>query len=325
MQTDPRPKVLLFGAGGVGTVYLYLLSKVSSITAVCRSNYDIVKKDGFIINSSLFGQNIHFTPDVVRDCSEAASLDPRPFDFIIVCSKATPATIPRLIAPAVTPGCTTIALIQNGIGIEDEYIEAFPANPLVSCVVYLPATQRPLGVIKHGEIERLEIGSYPSSASSEHAKAFAELFASAGATAELYEDVQSMRWFKLLANASWNPLCALTQCTDAEFMESSSPATGLVFDIMLEVCDIAKAYGYTISRHEAEHQLGRAKARIYHKSGVEPSMLQDVRSGRKLEVEAIVGNAVRMGKAKGVKCEKLEMLYVLATALDSQVRRDVER
>ncbi|KAF2195804.1 2-dehydropantoate 2-reductase [Zopfia rhizophila CBS 207.26] len=319
MASDIRPKILLFGAGSVGTVYLYLLSKVSSITAVCRSNYDTVRKNGFIINSSLFGQGIHFIPNAVRDCAEAASADSKPFDYIVVCSKVIPGTIPQLIAPAITPGHTIIVLIQNGIGIEDEYATAFPTNPIISCVVYLPATQRPAGVIRHGEIERLELGAYPSNAPSAPARVFTELIRAAGATAELYDDVQAKRWFKLLANASWNPICALTLCTDAEFMVSSSLATDLALEIMLEVCAIAEAYGYTISREEAEYQLGRAKARIYHKNGVEPSMLQDVRGGRKMEVEAIVGNAVRMGKEKEVAAPKLEMLYVLATALDSQM------
>jgi len=237
---------------------------------------------------------------------------------VLVCSKAIPGTIPNIIRPAVTPGHTTIVLIQNGVGIEEEYAAAFPSNPIVSCVVYLPATQRPAGVITHGEVERLEIGSYPSSASSQHAEAFAKLIQDAGATAELYDDVQLKRWFKLVVNASWNPLCALTLCTDVEFMESSSLATSLAFDIMLEVCAIANAYGYTISREEAEFQLGRAKARIETRKGIEPSMLQDVRDGRKMEVEAIIGNAVRLGKEKGVKCEKLELIYVLAAALDSK-------
>jgi 2-dehydropantoate 2-reductase len=337
-MADRKPKILLFGAGSVGTVsdlvtsmlrcletalipsqvYLYLLSKVASVTAVCRSNYDVVKQEGFRINSSLFGDNLHFRPHVVRDCAKAAIADDQPFDYILVCSKAIPGAIPKLIEPAVTPGHTVVVLIQNGIGIEEEYAAAFPDNPIVSCVVYLPATQRPAGFIKHGEVERLEIGSFPSSAVSEHAEAFAKLVKVAGATAEVYEDVQLKRWFKLVVNASWNPLCALTLCTDVEFMESSEPATSLAFNIMLEVCNIAKAYGYVISREEAEYQLGRAKARIATKKGVEPSMLQDVKEGRRMEVEAILGNTVKMGKDKGVTCEKLEMLYVLATALDSR-------
>lgn len=321
MASDSRPNVLLFGAGSVGAVYLYLLSKVASATAVCRSNYEAVKKNGFVINSSHFGQNIHFMPRVVRNCTEAADVDGAPYDYIVVCSKAIPGKTPGVIKPAVTPGRTVIVLIQNGIGTEDEYVQAFPTNPIVSCVVYLPATQRPAGVIKHGEVERLEIGNYPSSTGSEHAGKFASLIQSAGATADLYEDVQLKRWYKLIVNASWNPICALTLSTDVDFMQSSSSATELVHSLMLEVRDIAETYGHVISQEEVDYQLGRAKARIANNTGVEPSMLQDAKEGRRMEVEAIIGNAVRMGKAKGISCSKLEMLYILAAALDSQIGR----
>jgi 2-dehydropantoate 2-reductase len=322
MGSNETPNVLLFGAGSVGAVYLYLLSKVASVTAVCRSNYEVVKENGFVVNSSIFGQNLHFTPKVVQTCTEAAlSTNGRPFDYILVCSKAMPGTIPELIKPAVTPGHTAIVLIQNGIAIEEEYGQAFPNNTIVSCVVYMPATQRPAGVITHGEIELLELGTYPASRQSEHAANLAALLKSAGATVKLYEDIQKQRWLKLIINAPWNPLCAITMCTDVELMRSSPHATALVRDIMLEVAGIAAAHGHPISYELVDFQLGRAQARIPTNTGVEPSMLQDAKDGRRMEVEAIVGNTVRMGKEREVPCPKLEMLYVLATALDSHIKR----
>jgi 2-dehydropantoate 2-reductase len=321
MSSESQPRILLFGAGSVGTVYLYLLSKVASTTAVCRSNYEVAKKDGFTINSSIFGQNLHFKPNVVRDCEEAASQSSEPFDYIIVCSKAIPDTVPKLIAPAVTPGHTAIVLIQNGVGIEEEYLRAYPDNSIISAVVYLPATQRPAGVIRHGEVEQLQVGAYPSSAERTHAKNFTELVTSAGATAEFYDDVQQKRWFKLLVNASWNPICALALSKDTDVLTASEEANGVVLAVMLEIRDIAAAHGYEITLEEVNVQLGRAQARIPNKSGIEPSMLQDVQSDRRIEVEAIVGNPVRMGKEKGVACVRLEMLYILAKALDIQIGR----
>lgn len=321
VEERSQPRVLLFGAGSVGTVYLWLLSKVASTTAVCRSNYQVAKEEGFIINSSIFGQGIHFKPRVVRDCEEAAPKGSEPYDYILVCSKAIPATIPKLISAAVAPSYTAIVLVQNGVGIEEEYRAAFPANPIISAVVYLPATQRPAGVIKHGEVEKLQVGSYPSSAPNQHAEAFAKLLQSAGGTAEFYEEIQPKRWFKLLVNASWNPICALTLSKDTDVLTSSEEATAVVLAAMLEIQDIAAAYGYTITREQVDFQLGRATARIPINAGIEPSMLQDVQSGRRIEVEAIVGNAVRMGKEKGVACVRLEMLYVLAKALDVHIGR----
>jgi 2-dehydropantoate 2-reductase len=322
MASDVRPKVLLFGAGSVGAVYLWLLSKVADTTAVCRSNYDIVSKDGFIINSSLFGQGIQFKPQVVRNCEEAASVAAGvPYDYIVVCSKAIPGLIPKLIAPALTPGKTAIVLIQNGVGIEQEYLDAFENTPIVSAVVYLPATQRPSGVIKHGEIENLQLGTFPSSASQEPAQHFAELVRAAGGTATAFEDVQMKRWSKLLVNASWNPICALTLSRDTDVLGSCDETSGVLLAVMTEIRDIADAYGYTITKEEVVHQLGRAQARIPINAGIEPSMLQDVQSSRRIEVEAIVGNAVRMGKAKGIRCDRLELLYVLAKTLDLQIGR----
>jgi 2-dehydropantoate 2-reductase len=322
MASEVRPKVLLFGAGSVGAVYLWLLSKVADTTAVCRSNYEVVRKDGFILNSSIFGQGIRFKPKVVRDCDEAASdAQGMPYDYIVVCSKAIPGLVPNLIAPAVTPGKTTIVLIQNGVGIEQEYADAFANTSIVSAVVYLPAAQRPSGVINHGEVEKLQIGAFPSSKSSERAKGFTELVKSAGGTAESYDDIQPKRWFKLLVNASWNPICALTLSKDTDVLESCSEASSVLLAVMMEICDIANAHGYTMTKEEVEYQLGRAQARIPIKAGIEPSMLQDVQSGRRIEVEAIVGNAVRMGKAKGVRCDRLEMLYVLAKTLDLHIGR----
>jgi 2-dehydropantoate 2-reductase len=321
MSSNAPPRILLFGAGSVGTVYLWLLSRVASTTAVCRSNYDVVKKDGFIINSSIFGQDIYFKPDVVHNCEEAASQSSKPYDYIIVCSKAIPG-MAKLIGSAVTPEHTAVVLVQNGVGIEEEYAQAYPSNPIISTVVYLPATQRPAGVIKHGEVEKLQVGAYPSSATSIHAKSFTELVTSAGGTAEWYEDVQLKRWSKLLVNASWNPICALTLSKDTDVLTASDEATGVLLAVMLEIRDIAAAHGHEITREEVEIQLGRAQARIPKNAGIEPSMLQDVHAGRRIEVEAIVGNPVRMAKEKGVACVRLEMLYVLAKALDLQIGRN---
>lgn len=320
MASETQPRILIFGAGSVGTIYLWLLSKVAHTTAVCRSNYEVVKRDGFIINSSIFGQNIHFKPRVVRDCEEAAvEASGKPYDYIVVCSKAIPGTVPKCISPAVTPGVTSIVLIQNGVGIEQEYVDSFKSNSIISAVVYLPVSQKPVGTITHGEVEKLQLGSYPTHSPSDSAKDFANLIKAAGGTAEFHEDVQTKRWFKLLVNASWNPICALTLSKDTAVLESCPEAPQVLLAVMMEIRDIAAAYGHSITKEEVEYQLGRAQARVPIAAGIEPSMLQDVQSGRRIEVEAIVGNAVRMGKEKGVRCDRLELLYVLAKTLDYHI------
>ena len=128
-------KALIFGAGAVGCLYGYILDRAgASVTAVCRTNYDAVRKNGISIRSKIWG-DVHYTPTVVKTVSEANEA----YDFILVCSKAFPGTA-KMIRNAVTER-TAIVLAQNGIGIEDEYSELFPNNTIISGVVWLPVTQ----------------------------------------------------------------------------------------------------------------------------------------------------------------------------------------
>lgn len=128
-------KALIFGAGGVGCIYGYILDRGGAeVTAVCRTNYDAAKANGITIRSKVWG-NVHYRPAVVRAVTEAGG----PFNFILVCSKAFPGTS-KMIEGAVSEE-TAIVLAQNGIGIEDEYAELFPNNTIISGVVWLPTTQ----------------------------------------------------------------------------------------------------------------------------------------------------------------------------------------
>ncbi|KAJ9625819.1 hypothetical protein H2203_004582 [Taxawa tesnikishii (nom. ined.)] len=317
-----KTKVLLFGAGAVGTIYVYLLQRAGcDVTAVCRSNYDAARANGFHIDSKKYGNGIHIQPRVVQTPQEAERDD---FDYVIVSAKAFPGNEPStasLLRPVVGK-TTAIVLIQNGIGIEEEYRQMYPQNCILSCVVYLPTTQTSPGHVNMGDIEWLEIGTYPASSDKserQQADVLKDLLIAGGGTAEVFDDIQPKRWSKLLVNAPWNPICALTRCRDVAFMASSPVAKQYVKDVMMEVVHVAQAVGYAeINEEMAEMQLGRATARIGTK-GVEPSMMADALNGRRMEVEAIVGNVVRMGQEKGLAVPKLEGLYVLLKALDASM------
>ena len=319
------PKILLHGSGAIGTIYVYLLHKEGfDVTAVCRSNYSAAKKDGFLIDSDRYGKGIHIHPKVVQSPAEAA--EDGPVDYIIVSTKALPDTeTSKVIEPAVTKGRTTIALIQNGIGIEDEYSERFPDNPLLSCVVYLPATQISPGHIQMGTFESLEVGAFPAFAYQarpeikDAADKFMEILRTAGSKATWCDDVQEKRWNKLLLNAPWNPISALTLSLDVAFLSSSRAADKAIYDVMLEVVAISQALGYTsITAEVATEQLKRAKDRIGTK-GIEPSMLVDVLNARRMEVETILGNPVKIAKGLGIEVPRMELLYGLSKALDEAI------
>ncbi|KAI1282273.1 2-dehydropantoate 2-reductase [Xylaria sp. FL0933] len=327
------PRILIFGAGSIGAVYTLLLSRAtpeSNITAICRSNYEAASQGGFTINSTILGQGLSVRPQVARSVSEAVAQSPLPFDYIIVTAKAIPTTpsIAELIRPAVTPGTTAVVLIQNGIGIEEEYARLYAGDdvPILSTVVYLPATQTAPAVISHRELEHLHVGTYPASGVPEThkraAQAFVDLLKAAGATSTLHDDIQGQRWGKLLVNASWNPICALTRLRDGQFVESGrkegeeNEAFIFVRDVMREIASVAQACGYgDVDDKLIDFQLSRMTARGL--PGIQPSMMADALDGRSLEADAIVGNAVKIAREKGVNVPLLRTLYLLAQGLSA--------
>ncbi|SMQ49972.1 unnamed protein product [Zymoseptoria tritici ST99CH_3D7] len=326
------PKVLVHGSGAIGSIYAYLLLKAGcEVAAVCRSNYQVAKKAGFHISSALYGNDIHIQPTVVRSPDEAASTR-QTFDYVLVCCKALPEThTAEIIAPVIVDGQTAIVLIQNGIDIEKEYNDRFPNNTLVSCVAYLPVTQTSPGHISMGNMEKLEVGLCPSSDHEKleargSAERLVELLRSAGGNAAYHDNIQERRWQKLLLNASWNPMCALTMSRDVALLASTATtedpdfAEDTVRAVMNEVVEISQALGYTsVNREAAVRVMQIAKARVGGQ-GIEPSMLVDALEQRRMEVEVILGNPTRTARRLGIAVPRLELLYMLSKALDEANR-----
>lgn len=60
-MAQQRARVLIVGTGGVGTMSAYALEQggKAEVTAVMRSNYDAVKKNGVRIDSVQYGNGIN--------------------------------------------------------------------------------------------------------------------------------------------------------------------------------------------------------------------------------------------------------------------------
>lgn len=330
-DSEPKAKILLLGPGSIGAVYLFQLQQAGAhVTAVCRSNYDVVSQHGFQLTSLRYGDQQYKPHRTVRSIDEC---DDETFDFVLICTKSFPGAQPSLadiLAPALTnrPN-TAIVLAQNGINIEQDLATAYPANPLLSGIVYCPAVQTAPGHIAYREmLNLLELGTFPADAPAPHKAAadrFAQLMRAGGGGAAHHADIQVARWSKLLMNAAWNPICALSLCTDGGFLQTSTPyAHELAWGIMLEVVALAGAVGVEgVTEAVAREKMAIAVKRAETGTGREMSMLQDVRLGRDFEVEAIVGNAVRLGREKGVGMVRLETVYALLKA--RQVALEAQR
>ncbi|KAF5616473.1 2-dehydropantoate 2-reductase [Fusarium tjaetaba] len=317
-------RVLIFGTGNIGILYSYVLWRAgASVVCICRSNYEDAKENGFTIWSTVIGDRT-FRPQIVSSIEDAIATSEKPFDYLLVCTKAFPNSNPSpaiLVASVVkhSPD-VAVVLIQNGIGIEQPYRDLFPNTCIISGVTYSPTTQvSPTGIC-HTESLRLCIGSFSAQSPLEDdtsiIASLADLLKAGGASVEVHPSIQIERWKKLVANAAWNPICALSQCRDVQFLSTSPVAMDCAQGVMREVVAVGNAVLGPGSLDEAviEHQLKRTAARKW--PGVEPSMMADILSGKQAEVAVIVGEVVELARKRGVSAPRLETLYSLIAALN---------
>ncbi len=294
-------KVLIIGAGAIGGFYGALLAKAGAeVAVVCRSDYDHVKQQGFIIESQTLG-TWTFTPShVLKSAAEYQDTA----DYVLLCTKVIP-SVDRvaLIRPAVTAN-TAIVFIQNGVEIEQEIVDAFPDNEIISGLAYICSHKTKPGKILHQAYGRLALGSLPSSVSHKTAR-LCELFEHAGIECNAADNIVTERWKKCVWNAPFNPLSVLSGGLSTLDILKSQEA--FVRCIMQEICLIAEAVGHRLPDNIIDVNIAITYSILPYKT----SMLLDYENGRLMETEVILGNALRAGKRAGLNIPYLESVYAL--------------
>lgn len=298
--------VLVVGAGAIGGYYGGRLAQAGArVSVVARSDYPVVAEEGIRIESP--AGDFLFRPDrVVRSASAFGGFP----DVILVGLKVlNEIRTPDLIRDAVGPK-TAVLLIQNGVDIEPPVAEAFPKNEILSGLAFICVHRTAPGKVLHQDYGRLVLGRYPGGPS-ETAQRLAEMFRRAGVPCEVTEDVVTARWQKLVWNAPFNPMSVLCGGASTQHMLAHEETTGLVRAVMEEVCAVAAATGHALPADVVDRMIADTRKMTPYKT----SMLLDFEAGRPMEVEAILGNAVRIARRLQVAVPHMETLYALLSGL----------
>jgi 2-dehydropantoate 2-reductase len=319
-------QVLIIGGGGVGTMAAYALETggKASVTMALRSNFAAVQQNGFTIDSIQHGHDIkNWRPShLINSVPDVKNSNTPAYDYIIAATKNVPdvkPTVVDIIEPAVTPGKTTILLLQNGLNIDKPLFARFPDNVVLSGVSLISATETSHGVIRHDDTDDCKVGLFPNPATQftttvaeTSARTLIEAYNASGKVTWSYDsDVSFTRWRKLLYNSSFNSVSALLSGLDTPRMRMSEfVIDDLILPIMYEIRSVAKAAG-VILPDGIEQKIVRTDPTD---TAFVPSMGQDAAKGNFMEVEVIVGEPMREGRRLRVPVPKLEAMYGLLKA-----------
>jgi 2-dehydropantoate 2-reductase len=305
---------LIVGAGAIGCFYgAALQMQGADVSVVCRSDYEAVREHGVEIESKRLGNRLFRPAQTLRSASDYAGGPP---DYLIVSVKVVEGTDrAALIRDAVGPA-TAIVLIENGVEIEWEIAEAFPDNELISALAFVQVSRVGPAKVRHYAFGDLHFGNYPKGLSG-RSRRLGAMLDQGGIKPVLTEDVVTARWKKCLWNAVFNPISVLGGVLDTDDILSTSEGTSFVRRAMEEVCAVAAATGHPLSPALIDQYIdGTRKAPPY-----KTSMALDAENGRPLELEVILGNAVRAGRRENVPIPLLESLYAMMKMVERKTAK----
>jgi 2-dehydropantoate 2-reductase len=189
---------------------------------------------------------------------------------------------------------------------------AIAADSVIGCVVY-PSTEIVApGVIKHVEGRRFTVGE-PSGERSSRCEAISDAFVAAGFKCPINQSIRDEIWLKLVGNAAFNTITALTGATLAQLGELPE-MIALLSAVMEECAAVASALGVTIPvsidrRLQAGLEVGDHKT----------SMLQDVEAGKPLEIDCMTGAVIEIAERLAIPVPHTRTAHVLAKLLGMRV------
>lgn len=250
------------------------------------------------------------------------------WDYVLVATKALDLRkeAAGLIAPVVTER-TTIVLLQNGVEVETPYRARFPTTPLLSAVTVVSAALvAPAEVVQY-RWTRISLGPftdvYGQASTDEQrqllergtygVRALATLWTEGGIRdVETYDalGLQQVRWHKLSINAAMNASGVLAGCLGNDAMVKDPALRAHIEACMHEVLNAApKIFGQPLPDKFAtpEAVLRSTERNVNSQS----SMVQDWLARRPLELEAILGNGLRIAEKHGAPMPRLHTMYAL--------------
>lgn len=198
----------------------------------------------------------------------------------------------RALAAVIRPD-TLVLSLQNGVENVARAEEILGAGRLLAGQAFVGVWIDEPGTVVHGAEGRVSIGD-PAGGPTDRARRLHRLLTGAW-DVSLADDIVHDQWRKLLWNAGFNALCAITGCTAGEALALPEGAA-VVRTAMEEVVALAATHDVRLSAEDVD-EMSRPNPELEH---YRPSTARDLDAGKPVERDALCGFVARDGRVRGV-------------------------
>ncbi|MDQ7819345.1 MAG: 2-dehydropantoate 2-reductase [Armatimonadota bacterium] len=306
-------KIAVVGAGAIGGYYGALLQDAGcEVTFLARGEHlRALREQGLRLED--VGSPARVLPVRAVDRADAIG----PVDLVLFAVKsydteAAAAHLPPLLGPH-----TAVLTLQNGVANVEVLAERVGREHVLGGACYIFTSVPAPGVIRRtGGPRRIVFGELDGSRSP-RARAIEQALAATGVPVELSDRILVELWEKYLFITAQGGMTALTRLPVGVLR--STPATfEMYLDVASEVAAVGRAHGVPIPPGERDRVRRFADA-------LDPdsysSLYTDLTRGRRLELDALVGYAVRLGQRYGIPTPMCRAIYAALLPYDEVARR----
>lgn len=287
------------GAGALGSVFGgFLAEKGHVVYLIGREPYIKVIRDSGLKISGIWGEHLVWNVKGFTSIKEIADMD---YDLILLSTKSfdTEEAVKQLL-PIIGPS-TMILSLQNGIGNLETISGIVGIQRTIGARVIFGVELIEPGHFKVTVIaDKVLIGSISKEVPEERLEQIASTLDEAGIPTAVTKEIEKFIWLKVLYNCCLNAPAALLDTCYGKLGEFAA-TRDILRAVMTEVLSVA---------HSSGIDLGFPNAKAYEEVlyskllpityAHHPSTLQDLKNGKKTEIDALNGAIVRIGQEHGI-------------------------
>jgi 2-dehydropantoate 2-reductase len=315
-------KVTVFGAGAIGGLLAHALHDGGAeVSVIARgAHLDAIRTNGFALEKDGSTRTIR-----VPASDRAEDLGAQDYVVIALKAQSVPPVIDRII-PLLGPETAVVPAVnglpwwyfheaRTGTLLDNRPVETvdpggaqwhgLTPRRAIGCVVYPACEIAAPGVVRHMGGDRITLGE-PDGTMSARAVLLSQTLIKGGLRAPVKSRLRDEIWVKLLGNATFNPISALTGAS-LDLLGGDPACRAIIRAAMTEVRTVGEALGahFAVS---IERRIDGGVEIVGHK----PSTRHDVEQGRPLELDALVSAVQELARGLTLPTPTLDCVAALA-------------
>ena len=295
-------RVAVFGAGAIGSYYGARLGDGGAeVTLIGRGRQlEALRSNGLTI----------VEPERTTTHRLTATDDPAdvgPVDVVLFTVKSYDTTdAAARLAPLLHEGTAVISL-QNGIDNEDRIADVIGRQHVLGGAAYILAAVREPGVVEAAGPRGLVIGELDRGPASDRIRAILDVASTAGLSIRAVDDVVVALWEKYTLLVAFSAMTGTVRLPIGDIREAPA-AKAMLRALMTEVWAVGRASGVDLADDLVERQMGLLLSQA---PGSTTSLYHDLVTGHRMELEALQGASIRLGREHGVQTPNLDAAYAI--------------